>query len=157
MNRENLKKLANYLESLPEDYSHFDMRSFILKSRYQDPAGYWQARSDEVNYATMGGLPEYCGTAACAVGHGPAAGITLSSAYLYGNNMVVDWARYSLACFTEEATTNTALWSFLFGSKWVTIDNHHWGAAARIRYILDGNEVGPDDPSVYYSYDKRYP
>ncbi len=45
MNKENLKKLADYLDTLPPDYIGFDMTFF------------------------------QCGTVGCAVGHGPAAGI----------------------------------------------------------------------------------
>lgn len=49
MHRQNLTRLADYLDSLPPDYAHFDMRVF--------------------------GNGHPCQTSACAAGHGPAAGI----------------------------------------------------------------------------------
>jgi hypothetical protein len=49
MHAANLLKLADYLDRLPPDYAHFDMRTF--------------------------GNGHPCKTSACAAGHGPAAGI----------------------------------------------------------------------------------
>lgn len=62
MKRSNLEKLAAYLETLPVDYQHFSMRSYLTKD------GSYVSYPEEANTAID------CGTIACAVGHGPAAG-----------------------------------------------------------------------------------
>lgn len=158
INRERLDKLATYLENLPEDYQHFEM------------SGYFYAPDDEINateahYAQHNGGVPSCGTAACAVGHGPAAGILMPGhmiaepAYTH-DHFYIDWDEYSLL-FTGEEDTNTLLWKWLFGGLWSFVDNHHWGAAARIRYVLAGREVPYDLPAeehleLYREFDKRY-
>ena len=65
----NLNKLADYLDSLPDDYAHFRMKSYVAD--YED---------DGISYDFDLGEADTdrvlnCGTCACAVGHGPLAGI----------------------------------------------------------------------------------
>lgn len=143
--RNNLKKLATYLESLPEDYEHFEMDIFISQP---DVCG-----SDEPEFAKYarenGGVAQHgCGTVACAVGHGPAAGVLFRPSDMgnairwihdkgYVSFKVPVWDRYSNRFCNED----TALWSWLFGGQWSDFDNHHWGAAARIRYVLAGKPL----------------
>ena len=58
-NKENLTKLRDYLAALPDDYENLEMSCFAKNSSIA-------AKS----------TPETgCGTPACMVGHGPAAGI----------------------------------------------------------------------------------
>lgn len=136
--RSNLDKLATYLEGLPEDYSHFDMMLFIgdEEGNMED----WEF----ANYARRnGGVAQFgCGTVACAVGHGPAAGVLFRGefetiAFWEGKRKVPNWNTYS----RRFAPTGTEMWCWLFDSDWTEVDPHHWGAAARIRFILAGNEV----------------
>lgn len=132
----NLKKLATYLEALPEDYTHFDMEGFTSLDA-----------EDEAKYAREnGGLDKYpCGTVACAVGHGPSAGVPFRKGKDFYTGIFrfcqdtpePDWDVYS----TRFAPADTQVWIFLFGCVWSGIDNTHRGAAARIRYILDGNSL----------------
>ena len=141
---ENLLKLANHLESLPEDYEHFGMQNFFI------------VESDE----NLGHFPDvvknsealsHCGTVACAVGHGPFIGIEpLEGEY---------WTAYSERVFTRDLGE----WDWCFGSNWVFLDNTAQGAAKRIKVLL--NKGLPDlyidcETPVYsdvaYSESKMY-
>jgi hypothetical protein len=113
MNRANLEKLAAYLEQLPEDYTHFDMRMFFTRDGTDRP--YWDA--------TLAGD---CGTVACAIGHGPAAGITIATE-------TADWLDYGQKAFKLDLDE----WRWCFTGGWVSVDNTPHGAAKRIRQLLD--------------------
>ena len=137
--RTNLKKLAVYLENLPEDYGFFGMRDF--NSLEGEIA---------VEYALKnGGLAKFaevneCGTVACAVGHGPSAGILFRKTKDFdtiesldgGKFKQPDWDTYS----ERFAPRFSNEWDWMFGPDWDDVDDTHRGAAARIRYILDGGE-----------------
>lgn len=158
MNRNNLERLATYLESLPEDYSHFHMGDYLRGNVVSSVSARIRRNNEMLNYARNNGGFLHCAYAACAVGHGPAAGILVPQRYLL-NDSTVNWLSYNLALFTEESSANgwPPIHEFLFSSVWMTIDNHHWGAAARIRYAL-ADEVIPEndfEPSIYAAYDKR--
>lgn len=103
----NLEKLAAYLEGLPSDYAHFDMSHFHSDGDLETSGG-------QIN----------CGTVACAIGHGPTAGIKAEAEE--------DWPEYSQRCFTE----NPREWQWCFSDDWVGIDPTHQGAALRIRHML---------------------
>ncbi len=137
-NINNLKKLADYLESLPYRYKHFDMLDFL------------DAQSNEaaVVYAKENGGVHTCGTVACAVGHGPSAGILFRNSdfteeYDWNQSafvMAPDWSSYAQR-FTGIDDPLSRKFEWLFGSDWVEVDNHHYGAAARIRYLLEYRQV----------------
>ena len=119
--RDNLLKLAAYLETLPDDYEQFDMSEYMMK---QD-GKYWEA-------VYVHELPKNdCGTVACAVGHGPAAGIRV-----YGD---IDWESYSDRVFGEFEDDYFG-WDYMFSASWSCSDNTPKGAAARIRtYVTLGH------------------
>jgi len=119
MNRTNLETLATYLEALPIGYEHFDMASYLRKD---DRYIYMVADANIIGD---------CGTVACAVGHGPTAGIAATD---YEN-----WDDYSDRVFDLSSTE----WSWCFSSSWSTTDNTHQGAAKRIRHMLEHG--APDD------------
>ncbi len=128
--KENLAKLATYLESLPADYRHFDMS--------------WWFHGSSASYASGAlSVPE-CGTSACALGHGPAAGIPLRDAIM--PNGRISWDRYKRQ-FVPAATSSAARWPeqltelWLFGGSWAKYDNSVAGAAARIRYYLENGGI----------------
>ena len=140
--RENLAKLATYLEGLSKRYEHFSMRVFAANF------------TDVVEYGLKnGGVEKYgCGTIACAVGHGPAAGILVTPSHLEGKDDI-DWFSYTAANFLgawkpfefeDHIYSQPHLFAWLFGEAWADVDNHHHGAAARIRYLLAGNDL-PED------------
>lgn len=114
MNRDNLEKLAAYLEAIPADYEHFSMRSYL---EVEGAHIYMIDLSAE--------LLLRCGTVACAVGHGPAAGI----ASLTDEN----WDDYSDRVFDLDLVE----WAWCFSSDWTRVDDTPQGAAKRIRYMLE--------------------
>jgi hypothetical protein len=124
----NLRRLAAYLAALPPDYGHFDMQFYLsaldddFKTNYGD--------YDSVGEA--GKVVAECGTVACAIGHGPAAGIKPQRD----------------ECWYNYATRVTGLhndgFSWCFSGNWSARDNTPLGAAERITVMLD-NKALPDD------------
>lgn len=110
--KKNLAKLADYLENLPDGYPSFDMRSFNSNSL-----------SARIEVCSL--VESKCGTVACAVGHGPDAGITAKEGEL--------WTQYSSRVF---ASSDSRLWKWCFSDRWTQQDNTAKGAAARIRWAL---------------------
>jgi hypothetical protein len=122
--KDNLCKLASYLQSLPEDYEHFDMSRF---------------NGDDIQLLQR----EHCGTSACAAGHGPYAGISPAAYYTGDGLYAIDWAKYSAREFLGrwDHTDDQSLWEWCFGGLWRRWDDHHYGAAARIRFLLENGGV----------------
>lgn len=119
--RANILKLADYLDSLPEDYEHFDMKYFSHNlGTYTVGAPF-----------TMEKDITLCGTVACMAGHGPMAGLTVPEG-LSGDD-INEWHEYMDVFFGEAAQAK----GFLFGGGWVFVDNTLQGAAARARFYLD--------------------
>lgn len=119
--RDNLLKLADYLATLPDDYEQFDMGEY-MSARNGD---YYDALTPEERSKPV------CGTVACAVGHGPAAGIRVYGDY--------SWEHYSDRVFGEFEEDFFG-WDYMFGSSWSFSDNTPKGAAARIRtYVALGH------------------
>jgi hypothetical protein len=127
--KDNLLKLAAYLETLPDDYEQFNMHVFMAL-RVED-AGLYDRQwivvdPDEVKRP-------HCGTVACAVGHGPSAGIRV-----YGDQ---SWRSYADRVF---GPMDDDTFGYMFGPSWSRTDNTPKGAAARIRtYVTLGHT--PDD------------
>lgn len=66
-----------------------------------------------------------CGSVGCAVGHGPYAGVPkLPDEF---------WDQYSERAFTDDSNE----WRWLFSFRWRSADNTPFGAASRIRWLLD--------------------
>lgn len=123
--RERLDKLATYLEKLPKRYRHFNMKDY---------AGLESDDPKLIEYALHNGGVPSCGTVACAVGHGPAAGVLFPRSMIksWSGAIGVQWDKYSELFVGEEMS----LYRWCFGGEWAPTDNTHYGAAARIRYIL---------------------
>ena len=107
MNRDNLHKLADYLLS-GKLRVKFDMARFT---------GHEFATEE---------LQEDCGTAGCAIGHGPYAGIPKLQSE--------DWADYSQRVFGIKIISPE--WRWLFAGVWCKIDNTPEGTGNRIRHFL---------------------
>jgi len=118
----NLLKLADYLENLPDDYEQFHMSDYML-TRDGD---YWETLGPDEQSKPV------CGTVACAVGHGPAAGIRI-----YGDR---DWTDYAYRVFGKMPCDD---FHYMFGSEWSNYDNTPRGAAARIRTFVSLG-IAPD-------------
>lgn len=155
--RKNLAKLADYLESLPRRYRHFEMRDFT---------GLPEGDERLIEYARHNGGVGKCGTVACAVGHGPAAGILFRRQDFHRmphGRLRANWTRYSQRFAPRGLDEPEFDWAF--GSPWSKVDNHHWGAAARIRYLLkhgappDGFDWFTNEGEfveAYRPFDKRH-
>lgn len=135
--RANFEKLATYLEKLPKDYEHFDMTVFFSES--------YPFRT------TLRVLAPGCGAVACALGHGPAAGVEMGDEHMippqgpHDVGVSLNWSDYSDDNFTPLGTT---LWSWVFNESWDRKQPTHRDAAARIRYFLDN-----DRPPTHWSFD----
>lgn len=68
----NLTRLAEYLAQLPDDYEKFSMKAYCSTN---DEYGYIEDDDFGPDLAAAI-LANECGTVACALGHGPSAGIT---------------------------------------------------------------------------------
>ncbi len=145
-NRTRLDKLATYLEGLPEGYRHFRMNDYV--SGVRDEA-------KEAAYARKNGGVTECGTAACAAGHGPAAGILMPRRLVTNKwgEWEINWHAYTgmFVGVEDDGEPVGHLFEWLFGGHWVGVDNHHFGAAARIRYLLDKGAP----PGSFFGYAKR--
>jgi hypothetical protein len=136
--RDNLAILARYLESLPKGYKHFDMLDYVGEN-VDEELLYQYAKKN-------GGIKQLgCATVACAVGHGPAAGILVPERFLSITGIL--WFDYTALMFTRERE----LQYYLFAYYWSSSDNHPWGAAARIRCVLAEDAVPTDQCVAYYA------
>lgn len=115
--RENLEKLANFLDRVVPP-PKFDMTMYLSDSNNR-----WLNLDDAVKSTYM-----ECGTSACAVGHGPLAGI---------RKLRTDgsWEGYCKRVFGIDSYHEDD-WNWLFSDKWAMRDNTPEGAAARIRWYL---------------------
>ncbi len=110
--RDNLRTLAGYLESLPADYDRFRMHTF--QARFlNDP--------DSTVEHVFQPQPLECGSVGCAVGHGPNAGVPWDGYH--------DWLAYATGEFGDG-------YEWCFSGSWSAFDNTALGAAKRIRYML---------------------
>lgn len=115
--RHNLRKLARFLEQLPDNYEHFDMRQYYTVN------GRLQLRVCNVDEAID---KHPCGTTACAIGHAFDAGIEFPHKMQYW----MDIADY-LTDYQD------AIFKWLFHGGWAFTDNTAQGVAKRIHQLLD--------------------
>jgi hypothetical protein len=120
--RANLTNLAAHLKALPDDYGHFGMSTYanVMSDGYLETSCAWQKPvAIDINV---------CGTAACAVGHGPVIGIEP----LEGE----DWTRYAARAFGATEERYNLSFDWLFSGSWGDRDDTTKGAAFRIEYYL---------------------
>lgn len=144
---DNCVTLAKYLLSLPEDYEHFDMDNFYIKP---------EKLSDNIYTCVSpvdAGKPA-CGAVACALGHGPAAGIIPEED--------ICWIKYCAKYFGMIFGEVIYLWCF--DTDWTEVDNTPQGAGKRIAFMLEkGHETIPDgfveggwSASMYSDYEPNW-
>lgn len=120
--KKNLAKLADWLEDLDnKDFpTGFDMEHVM----HSEESGFTMERPALAEYG-------YCGTTACALGHGPAAGV----------EPLADesWLEYRKRAFgtMQDVDDVDPLYDFLFCAMWTITDNTASGAVKRIRYALE--------------------
>lgn len=128
--RKNLEKLADYLLN-GEIEMAFDMST------------YCSAPDLDEEYSPF--EHEY-GSVACAIGHGPAAGIPIRGS----DN---SWLVYAKRVFGVNA--NGDVYHYLFHPDWADVDNTAEGAGHRIKYFLEhGVPDGFDDINTYKHLDQ---
>jgi hypothetical protein len=135
MNRKNLKKLADYLLKLPENYKGFDMGVYFHDSSTDD---YIASQADHAKHT--------CNTVGCAIGHGPAIKGMKAHKHEYWHDYVL-----RVCGFDEESIE----YNWCFEMEWERFDNTPKGAAIRIQMLLDSGvpkEFSEDfdyNPSIY--------
>lgn len=135
--RANLKKLADYLAT-GQTAMKFDMSDYCRKPI--DPKKAKELRVSLSYMDTVFIQNAECGTVACAIGHGPAAGIPS-----HVND--AGWWDYTSRAFGIQPgheELDDDLWAWMFSSEWKDTDNTPQGAAARIRWFLD-HDCAPDN------------
>jgi len=110
MNKENLLRMANHIETIPQ--KEFDMGSF----RKGGPSNEFQ-----------------CNTVGCAIGH-----CTILDTENIKNNFVYSDGDINFEAWSKDFTgvRNIELWNHLFGNKWKYVDNTPKGTANRIRHVV---------------------
>ncbi len=136
--RNNLKMLADYLWSKPQRYNRLRMYAYFECSSDQE----FDINTEEVT--------NLCGASACALGHGPVAGITLEQRHMNPQVKItssrpanewehdVNWTRYASMEFLShirDRDTRRYVEDYIFGGHW--IDNTAKGAAQRIYRFLE--------------------
>lgn len=131
-NRKNLEKLATYLEGLPKDYEHFDMRVYQKRAsaKAETDAGWKPERELQVHERIGRRKLSACGSAACAIGHGPSAGIRATKSDW-------SWSAYAERVFGH-SECGTSEGVYMFGSSQ---EGDHRDAAKRIRRVLAGKPL----------------
>lgn len=116
--RANLVKLARFLYTEPIDEDEFSMSRYFAR----------QCDSDKI----IASASHKCGSAGCAVGWAPAAGIP----FVEGDT----WGKYQERELIS-ANSDYDFSEWCFGSFWVARDNTPRGAAKRIIWLLTGNDI----------------
>lgn len=114
----NLAKLASFLDTVDPD--KFEMEYFLI-GKEGDYMGLEERKK-----------VHNCGTAACAIGWAPTAGIRVSK-----NDET--WNDYSVRVFGY--ADGSDVWEYMFGGEWTSYDNTPGGAAKRIRYVLENGHA----------------
>lgn len=120
MNVTNLRKLSEYLKTLPDTYNKFNMGYFYYDNEFQ------------IGKKPKVGATSYpCGTVACAVGHGPLADMPIRKDEM--------WYDYSERVFGLQ--DDSTEWGWCFSGVWENVDNTPHGAALRIDWLLSGGSA----------------
>jgi len=107
MNRENLSRMADYIETVPQD--KFDVERF---------------RTGQIKY-------HECDSVGCVIGHCTILDENPLPMSNSGNINFDEWSRN----FTDLKPYSYA-WKYLFSLHWTAVDNTPTGAAKRIRYFI---------------------
>lgn len=122
MNKENLLKMADYIETIPQE--QFDMKEFRTLDE------------DRV-------LPE-CNSVGCIIGHCTALDADNLPRYDGGKIDFNEWGQK----FTEISRVSDD-WYYLFSSWWKYTDNTPTGAAKRIRHYVENGLPEDWEEQIY--------
>ena len=139
------------------DYGIHTSRGQDRKANLVKLSAYLKTVQDDFNMAhfhpyTTEACKNECGTSACAVGHGPSAGI----------EPLKDekWISYSGRVFIEmtgNVTLASLAWDWCFSDGWADVDNTARGASRRIDYLLEhglGKVIGAVDCGWDYTIER---
>lgn len=115
----NIERLANFLESKPDGYLHFDMEDFF---HHAENVHYGSQR--EMILASAHLIDPVEGSCGCALGHAIAAGVDASN--------YQTWEEFALKAFGVTVDE----WPDIFGGELAFVDNTPKAAAARLRVLL---------------------
>lgn len=133
INKENLLKLADFLEKEVEGKREFDM--FELNENGNIYSDYPK---------------EICGTVACALGYAPLAFELKDEDYRDDGQFC--YKHFCKRVFNIKWADDERLWAWCFSPAWADFDNSAKGAALRIRYLVNNKIV----PSFRFDYDENY-
>jgi len=108
MNRENLNKMADYIETIPQE--KFNMAT----------------------YRTGESIKHECDTVGCVIGH-----CTVLDKNPLPMDYIGDIAFYAWSKEFTGLDPDSSEWAYLFASEWEDMDNTPTGAASRIRHFLE--------------------
>ena len=128
--RENFRKLADYVLNLPDDYKGFSMVDYCRT--IAPPVSTGRSRDWQPQQAKNVVEKHKCGTSACMLGHGPAAGISAEEYPTWGK-----YADAKFGCNPHNSTEKLNLWSWAFSGEWTYHAPTRADAAMRIKYLLD--------------------
>lgn len=170
-NIKNLIKLADYLEVFVPP-PHFGMAEFVTTILIEDRERFSDKLDDKEEIYAYGETTNpdeifsvkktySCGTVACAIGHGPLAGIGVRKLKFYSN-----WFDYAEHYFgvrpiyrkwdgiTDDNMHYAFVW--MFDTDWSSVDDTPIGAAKRIRIYLENgvpanyrNQLDANEPLMY--------
>lgn len=141
----NLELLAIYLENLPDDYDKFQMYTFLDAGEMHRDNDFSRKDAQDEYLAKL----HTCGSAACAVGHGPS---------LYEVDKVFKvkrhegWSEYTARVFGIDDCDDgegERAFNWLFDGEWGDVDNTPKGAAKRIRWYLKKGVPENADAQLY--------
>ena len=133
----NLNHLADYLaDGCEGSEMEFRMEEFLTIPGYGLSEDYPSILLDDQSEKA-----NICGSSACAIGHGPLAGVDPKKYEC--------WTEYAARCFNVFMSQGDVAGEFMFGCGWdLTKHNKPLDASARIRYFLKHKAV-PDDFGLY--------
>jgi len=138
MNAENLKKMADYIETVPQ--YKFDMRRFREEEHADDFEIIPDDPQEKVDIsAFLAGrkTAHECGSVGCLLGHCT----ILDERPLPLKSGEIDFYAWSFE-FTGLHPKSIG-WVYLFSASWRAADNTPTGAAKRIRYLIENS--APED------------
>jgi hypothetical protein len=131
--RNNLIKLADYLDALPANYRHFSMQTYAAKDvtfdDYDDEAYFADEDVLETPAQVIPTFINECGSCACAIGHAPLAGIPVEP-----DDSWISYEQRSFGVSGHPDHETYRAWDYMFGPD---NSNDPKEAAERIRTFLE--------------------
>jgi hypothetical protein len=131
MNKKNLLRAADLMETIPQEY--FDISCFR-----------GDAKTKLITLEELCNLPQKCGTVGCVIGTctilDTSDNLTrFMTVYDYAQGYEFDYDLWSFDFFglNEEEEGDINIWEYLFSGNWYVIDNTPMGTAKRIRYVVE--------------------